>query len=189
MSGYSKKLLTQIVNLELIQIHGHLLAVDESLLRQDLVQVGTVLSWVGRVFRMSSVTVVLECTFHSGRWLAKFCCILSCDWIDEWMLQEDGDVRSLAWIKLETVAYEVCTDLVKGCWDWGWYTRGLNDGHYGVCIAPVLGPGRLTGDHLYDAAAKTPHIALRCALPMLDYLRCHPERRPMDGLVAVILVV
>ena len=89
MSGYSKKLLTQIVNLELIQIHGHLLAVDESLLRQDLVQVGTVLSWVGRVFRMSSVTVVLECTFHSGRWLAKFCCILSCDRIDEGMLQED----------------------------------------------------------------------------------------------------
>ena len=105
------------------------------------------------------------------------------------MLQEDGDVRSLAWIELEAVAYEVCTDLVERCRDWGWGARMLNDCHYGVCVASELGPRRLPSDHLDDAAAKTPHIALRRALPVLDHLWRHPEGRPMDRLVVLILVV
>ena len=72
MSGWPKKILTMYVNLELIQIRRHLLAVDESLLGQDLIQIGTVLPRIGVVIRMLSVTVFLERTLRSGRWLAKF---------------------------------------------------------------------------------------------------------------------
>ena len=96
------------------------------------------------------------------------------------MLQKFLNRRSLLHIEAEAVLEEVIAHFTDTFGEEGWFFCTLYDLHDRCGVETILCPGRLSSQHLNNAAAKAPHVGvLPCSLSF-DNLWGHPKRRSPD---------